>query len=94
MSVQLLEPRSSEVRLGIQGSSDEILTRLKASDSLFLASPQPAQGTLFYYGASGQITVVAGQITVVGNESDRRMAVEAVYEMVGRPTNEAVFVVS
>lgn len=94
VSVQLMQPRDREIRLGIQGSTDELLACLTEQNGFVKFDPLPS-GKLFYHGETGQVFVLAGQIAIGGEGADREETAEAFYTAIGsRPTNEATFVVS
>ncbi len=95
VSVQLLRPRDREIRLGLQGSTDELLANLTSASDFSESTALPT-GRLFYLkGSTGQVFVSGGQVAIGGEGSDREAAAEAFYTAINsRPTNEATFVVS
>lgn len=94
VSVVLMQPRDREIRLGIQGSTDELLACLTEQNG-FVEFKQLSSGRLFHHGETGQVFVLAGQIAIGGEGADLEAAAEAFYAAIGsRPTNEETFVAS
>lgn len=88
-SVMLLEKTERKVRLGIQGSTDEILSLLRESESL-VEETLPVHGAVFYLPIEVEIVVNGGQVVVEGPSDQIDGALETIYAAVGRPTNEAM----
>lgn len=92
VSVVLMQPWDHEIRLGLQGSTDELL-RCLTEDAGFVMRAQAPMGKLFgHKGSTGEVHVMAGQIAISGEGADQDAAAEAFYAAIGsRPTNEAEF---